>query len=189
MSINNQAIALLRVSTDEQAGRDRAGLPAQRVEIERVAAAHSLDVVEWVQLEGVSGTAVLEDPRFDALLERLKAPEIVGVVVAAFDRLFRHGKFGDYAILDAFADTGSAIYSAEGRLDPAQESDGLLSVLHGELAGMERRRIRARTMKAKEVRRRAGFYPESVHTLPYGVTYRVETGPDGAPGMYMLFVL
>ena len=43
---------------------------------------------------------------------------------------------------------------------------------------MERRRIRERTMKAKEVRRRAGFYPESAHTLPYGVTYRTEAGPD-----------
>ncbi len=104
-----KAIALLRVSTNEQAAEDRAGIPAQRVEIERVAAAHGLAIVEWVELEGVSGVAVLSDPRFDALLARLRSPEISGVVVAAFDRLFRRGRFADYAILDAFADTGSVI--------------------------------------------------------------------------------
>ena len=68
-----KAIALVRVSTEEQAAEDRAGLPAQRVEIERIAAAHGLAIVEWVELHGVSGAAVLSDPRFDALLSRLRS--------------------------------------------------------------------------------------------------------------------
>ncbi|MBK7949131.1 MAG: recombinase family protein [Deltaproteobacteria bacterium] len=82
-------IALLRVSSDAQAGPDKQGLPAQREACERLAKAHGLRIVAWVELEGVSGAAVLADPRFRALLSRLAEPSISGVVAAAFDRLFR----------------------------------------------------------------------------------------------------
>lgn len=165
------AIALTRVSTDAQGSEDRAGLPSQRVEIERIASREGLDIVEWVELRGVSGTQVGDDPRFIGLLARLSEPEVEGIVVADFDRLFRRGKFGDYAILDAFADTGSVLFTSDGRVDPSQDTDALLSVIRGELAGMERRRIRDRTMRAKEVLRRAGRHVTSARCLPYAIDY------------------
>src|SRR5262245_21754241 len=105
-----KVIALLRVSSEAQARPEREGLPAQRRLCETVARNHALEIVDWVELEGVSGAQVLQDPRFNRLLKRLASPEIAGVVVADFDRLFRRGKFADYAILDNFADNGAVLY-------------------------------------------------------------------------------
>ena len=67
-----KAIALLRVSSEAQAGRERQGLPAQREVCARIAETHQLDVIEWVELEGVSGAAVLAEPRFARVLEHLR---------------------------------------------------------------------------------------------------------------------
>src|SRR5213594_3394158 len=145
MQTRRRAVALLRVSSAAQAGPDRQGLPVQRSTCERIAAAHGLEIVEWVELEGVSGAAVLSDERFASLLRRLQSPSIDAVIVAAFDRLFRRGRFSDYAILDAFAETQTRLFTADGELDLAEESGGLLGVIRGELAGMERRRIVERT--------------------------------------------
>lgn len=166
-----KVIALTRVSTDGQGAEGRAGLPAQRAEIERVAARETLEIVEWVELRGVSGAKVVEDPAFQDVLGRLVEPEVAGVVVADFDRLFRRGRFSDYAILDAFADTGSAIYTAAGPVNPAEDADGLMSVIQGEIGGMERRSIRDRTMRAKESIRREGRLASGPQTLPFAVGY------------------
>lgn len=68
-----QAIALLRVSSEAQAGPERQGLPAQREVCQRIASAHGLQVVRWVELEGVSGAAVLAEPRFARVLADLRA--------------------------------------------------------------------------------------------------------------------
>lgn len=154
MSRMQKAIALLTVSSASQAGPDRHGLPTQRTACERIAAAHGLEIVEWVELEGVSGAAVLADSRFSALLSRLQSSEIHAVVVAAFDRLFRRGRFSDYAILDAFAETGTRLLTPDGEMDLAAESGGLLGVIRGELAGMERRRIIERTKAGRRRKRR-----------------------------------
>jgi DNA invertase Pin-like site-specific DNA recombinase len=166
-----RALALLRVSTDAQAAGDRAGLPSQRREVEKIAERHGLEVVECVELAGVSGAQVREDPRFVSLLARLAEPGIDGLIVTDFDRLFRRGRFADYGILDAFADTGTVLWTSEGPVDPRQDSDALLSVIRGEIAGMERRRIAERTQRAKEVLRLAGRHVAGDEGLPYGVAY------------------
>ena len=171
-----KAIGLVRVSTDSQGAEDRGGIAAQRREIERIAEREELEVVGVVELCGVSGTEVREDPRFISLLSRLSEPSIAGVIAADADRLFRRKKFSDYGILDSFADTGSVLYTSQGAMDPRQESDALLSVLRGELAGMERKRIAERTMRAKEIHRRAGRHVAGYIALPYGVTYSKTDG-------------
>ena len=101
-----RVIALVRVSSKAQAAPEREGIPAQERVCKQVARSNNLQIVDWVTLEGVSGAAVLQDPRFQSLLHQLQTPRIEGVVVSDFDRLFRRGRFSDYAILDAFADTG-----------------------------------------------------------------------------------
>lgn len=167
-----KAIALLRVSSSAQAGPDRFGLPAQRIACERIAAAHGVEVVEWVELDGVSGVAVLADPRFAALLRRLQAPDVAAVVVAAFDRLFRRGQFSDYAILDAFRETGTRLLTSDGELDLATDAGGLLGVLRGELAAMERRAITDRTMRGRRRKRRErGVRAEGPVGMPRGVRF------------------
>jgi DNA invertase Pin-like site-specific DNA recombinase len=167
-----KAIALLRVSTEAQAEPEREGLPAQRRTCEQVARAQGLTIIDSVELRGVSGAAVLEDPRFRNLLDRLASPGIAGVVVADFDRLFRRGRFADYAILDAFAETRSKLYASDGVYDPAEDTGGLLGVLRGELAGMERRQIAERTRRGREEkRRRTGGRAEGLVGVPRGVCF------------------
>ena len=151
-----RAIGLVRVSTDAQATEDRGGIPGQRAELARIAAREGLTIVETVELAGVSGAQVREDPRFLGLLGRLADPDVAGVVVADFDRLFRRGRFADYGILDAFADTGSLLFTSDGAIDPREETDAIVSLLRGELGAMERRKIAERTWRGKEALRRAG---------------------------------
>jgi len=170
-----KAIVLLRVSSKAQAGPDREGLAAQRTACERVAASHSLEIIDTVKLEGVSGAAVLGSPDFIRLLERLRSPDIAGVVVSDFDRLFRRGRFSDFAILDAFADSGSVLYSTEGVYDPSGDSGGLLGVIRGEMAGMERRNIAERTRRGRDEKRKRGLRAEGPVGMPRGVSFDAET--------------
>jgi len=171
-----KAIALLRVSSAAQAGPDRGGLPNQRAACERIAAAHHVEIVEWVELDGVSGVAVLADVRFANLLRRLQSPEISAVVVAAHDRLFRRGKYADYAIWDAFAETQTRLLTPEGELDLTSDSGGLLGVIRGELGAMERRRIVERTMAGRRRKRRErGVRAEGPVGMPRGVRFDYST--------------
>ena len=171
--MTTDVIALLRVSSEAQAGPDRQGLPAQREACERIARAHRLRIIEWVELDGVSGAEVLADPRFRTLLARLADPEIGGVVAAAFDRLFRPTRFSDFAILDAFADSGARIYSGSGMLDPKQPNDALLGLISGHLAGVERAAIARRTSAGRErIRREKGYRAEGgAAAMPRGVLF------------------
>lgn len=166
-------IALLRVSSEAQAGPDRQGLPAQREACQRIAAGHRLRIVEWVELDGVSGAEVLGDPRFRALLARLADPAIGGVVAAAFDRLFRPSQFADFAILDSFRNTRTRIYTGAGVLDPGAQNDALLSLITGHLAGAERDAIARRTSAGRErVRREKGWRAEGgTNAMPRGVLF------------------
>jgi hypothetical protein len=55
-------IELIRVSTEGQAGDDRAGIPARRAVNRRTAQSHSLEIVRTIEMADVSGTAVLRAP-------------------------------------------------------------------------------------------------------------------------------
>lgn len=175
--MRRKAIALLRVSSEAQAGPERQGLPAQREVCAQIAKAHALDVIQWVELEGVSGAAVLADPRFAQVLGDLRSGRARAVIVADFDRLFRRGRFSDYAILDAFAETGSVLFTAGGVYDPAEDAGALMSVLQGELSGQERRRIIERTRRGRERKRREhGIRAEGTVGMPRGVRFDRRTG-------------
>ena len=56
-----KVIALLRVSSEAQARPEREGLPSQRRICEQIAKSYELAVVEWVELDGISGAAVARD--------------------------------------------------------------------------------------------------------------------------------
>lgn len=171
-----RVIALVRVSTEAQAGPERGGIPGQRRACDRIAHTHGLAIVETVTLDGVSGVEVLRDHRFASLLSRLAEPGIEGVIVADFDRLFRKGRWSDFAILDAFADTGCSIYTAEGKIDPADEGGEMVAGLKTIMSGAERRRLLARTRRGKEEKRRQGRRAEGLVGMPRGVSFDAKTG-------------
>jgi len=171
-----RVIELIRVSTEEQAGEDRAGIPAQRDANRRTAMAYGLTIVKNVEIVDVSGAAVLSSPQMQELLRMMESPEIHGVVTKEFSRLMRPEKFTDYALLQQFIDTRTVLYLPDGPIDLASKSGRLLGTIRAALAGLERREILDRMNDAKESMRRAGKHPGGESSLPYGVAYSPKTG-------------
>ena len=170
--MKRKAIALLRVSSEAQAGPDRQGLPAQRRAVHRIAEAHDLEIVEEVEIQ-VSGARVLEDQRFQRLLERIDGPTVHGVVVVDLDRLMRPEDPTYYSIFRRFRDTGTVIYTSAGPKD--FRTDRLLMVIESEIAALERERIAERTRRGREEKRRQGKRAEGLG-LPRGVDFDHKTG-------------
>jgi DNA invertase Pin-like site-specific DNA recombinase len=166
-----KVIGLLRVSTDAQ------DTQRQRTDVQRVVAAHGLDVVRIAELDGVSGRYVQQDPQFQAIVRDLAKPDITGVAVSALDRLFRPDHYADFQILDHFRSHRKLIFSAkEGVLDPASDAGFMMSLMSGAQAGMEWRELRRRTMQGKEEKRREGRHVQGPRALPRGVDYDKTTG-------------
>src|SRR5437879_6414355 len=105
-----KVIELIRVSTEGQAADDKSGIPAQRAINRRTAGQHGLEIVRSIELADVSGTAVLATSEMQELLRLIEDPHICGVVAKEFSRLMRPEKFTDYALLQAFIDTGTVLY-------------------------------------------------------------------------------
>lgn len=166
-----RAIELLRVSTAAQAGEDRASIPAQRTVNRRTALAHGLSIVRSIEMADVSGAAVLLAPEMRELISLMQDSEIHGVIAREFSRLMRPENFGDYALLQAFADTNTILYLPEGPIDFASKTGRLLGTIRAAIAGMERTEILERIWTAKEEKRKAGGFGQSKACLPYGVTF------------------
>jgi DNA invertase Pin-like site-specific DNA recombinase len=169
-------IELIRVSTEQQAGEDRAGIPAQREINRRTARVYGLTIVKSIEIVDVSGTAVLSSPQMQELLRLMEAPEIHGVITKEFSRLMRPEKFTDYALLQQFIDTRTVLYLPDGPIDLASKSGRLLGTIRAALAGMERGEIIDRMNDAKESMRRAGKHAGGETSLPFGVAYSPKAG-------------
>jgi DNA invertase Pin-like site-specific DNA recombinase len=168
-------IQLLRVSTSAQAGEDRASIPAQKTVCARIAQQQGLEIVATVEMIDVSGTAVLQSPEMQQLLETIKRGDVHGVVAREFSRLMRPENFADYAILQAFAESKTLLYLPDGPIDFASKMGRLMGTMRAAIAGLERSEIQERMYSAKEQMRREGRWPNSARVLPYGVGYDRKT--------------
>ena len=169
-------LELIRVSTEQQAGNDRAGIPAQREANRRTAMAYGLRIVRTIEIVDVSGTSVLSSPEMQELLKLMESSEVHGVVTKEFSRLMRPEKFTDYAMLQQFIDTQTVLYLPDGPIDLASKNGRLIGTIRAAMAGMERREIIDRMQDAKESMRRAGKHPGGDSSLPFGVGYSEEHG-------------
>ncbi len=169
-------LELVRVSTEQQAGKDRAGIPAQRETNQRTARRHELRVVRTFQITDVSGTAVNRSPEIVELLRLMDSPDVHGVVTKEFSRLIRPDDFTNYALLQQFRNTRTILYLADGPIDFATKSGRLFGTIRAAMAGYERSEMLERTSDAKEALRRAGKHPNGPITTAYGVAY---TKADG----------
>jgi len=174
--MSKRVIELIRVSTEGQAAEDRAGIPAQRAVNRRTASHYGLEIVRTIEISDVSGAAVLRSPEIRQLLELITSPDIHGVVAKEFSRLMRPENFGDYALLQAFADTRTLLYLPDGPIDFGSKTGRLLGGIRALMAGEERSDILERSWQAKEAKRRQGKSPQSYITLPYGVGYTQACG-------------
>lgn len=83
-----RAFGYLRVSGKGQVGGD--GFPRQRAAIEAYCAGAGIEVVEWFEEQGVSGTVDAEDrPTWSMMLERIVGNGVRTVVIEKMDRLAR----------------------------------------------------------------------------------------------------
>ena len=169
-------IGLIRVSTDNQAGSDKASIPAQRAVIRTTAARYGLKIVTEINIADVSGADVLLAPEIQRLIELIQSPTIGGVVTREFSRLMRPEKFSDYALLQAFADTNTKLYLPEGPIDFSEKTGRLMGTIRAAIAGLERSEILERVRTAKEEKRRAGGCPVGSICIPQGVGYDKQRG-------------
>jgi DNA invertase Pin-like site-specific DNA recombinase len=174
--MKKRVIELIRVSTEGQAGADRAGIPAQRESNRRTAAQNDLEIVRTIEISDVSGAAVLRSPEMQELLRLIESADIHGVVAKEFSRLMRPENFADYALLQTFADTGTVLYLPEGPIDFRSKTGRLFGALRAAMAGLERIEILERIWAAKEEKRRKGKHPQSQISLPFGVGYEPKDG-------------
>jgi len=171
-----KVIELIRVSTEGQAADDRASIPAQRTVNRRTCAQYSLDIVRSIEFSDVSGASVLLAPEMQQLLVAIQDPAIDGVVAREFSRLMRPENFSDYALLQAFVDTGTILYLPDGPLDLTTKTGRLMGTIRAAIAGLERTEILERVWSAKEEKRRRGELAQSTIVLPYGVGYEAGRG-------------
>jgi DNA invertase Pin-like site-specific DNA recombinase len=169
--MRKRVIELIRVSTESQAGQDRAGIPAQKEANRQTAIRYELDIISTIEISDVSGAAVLRSPEMQNLLRLIESAEVHGVVAKEFSRLMRPENFADFALLQSFADTDTVLYLPEGPIDFSSKSGRLFGTLRAAMAGLERTEILERIWGAKEEKRRAGKHPQSQITLPFGVGY------------------
>lgn len=171
-----KVLELIRVSTEGQAGSDRASIPAQRAINRRTAQAYGLEIVRSIEMADVSGAAVLMAPEMQMLLKLIQSPDIHGVVAREFSRLMRPENFGDYALLQAFVDSKTILYLPEGPLDFGSKTGRLMGTIRAAIAGLERSEILERSWGAKEEKRRSGECPTGHITWPFGVGYEKGRG-------------
>jgi DNA invertase Pin-like site-specific DNA recombinase len=167
-----RVIALLRVSTEEQAADDRAGLDRQRESIARTVIAHKLDVIRTVTLIDVSGANVLLNPEYISMLDAVGNKAVDGVVVSDIDRLVRATELTTAAAITGVFQTAQAKIYCEGSVHDYATDDGIfLSQIQTLMGGNNLRKIKKQMQDGKEEVRKKGGCPSSPITLPLGVTY------------------
>jgi site-specific DNA recombinase len=167
-----RVIELVRVSTDAQAGGDRASIPAQRTINRRTCQQFGLQIVRSFEISDVSGARVMFAPEVLEMLELMKASEIHGVVTREFSRLIRPEQYSDYALLDVFINTNTLLYLPEGPIDFTSKTGRLFGTIRAAFAGLERQEILERVWTAKEEKRKRGELAQSEVVLPFGVGYK-----------------
>ena len=92
-----------------------------------------------------------------------------GIVFAAYDRVFRPDRWTDLGILQIIANQGAHIYVPSGPIDLQTELGFVQASVNNLLAGLERRRIKERTLRAKDELRRQGKLASG--RPPFGMGY------------------
>jgi len=162
-----KVLAHVRVSGLAQV--DKTGVPRQEEDIAILCKEHSLQIVGEYRFDGLSGASVAKDPHYRAMLARLSEPDIAGIVFGDVDRLFRPELLSQYSIMGEFERNGKLLFCNLGVLDPRRAQDQDLIQAAGAAARTERNRLKERTRRGREIRRRQGNCVSD--PLPRGVRF------------------
>jgi DNA invertase Pin-like site-specific DNA recombinase len=148
-----QVIALVRVSSEEQATEGLGGITRQWRDIEAVCARDNLTIKTRFQLEGVSGSTVKLNPKFRKMLAAVAASGIAGLVISSPDRLMRCDDLSDLAILQPFGDGTKPrlIWTADSVYNLRKLDGQLMFLMQTLVGGHERKQIVARTLAGKNL--------------------------------------
>jgi len=162
-------VALIRVSTEKQAEDDKAGIPAQKDACEKIAKQHQLQIRWHVQIEDVSGAAIMRSPKMKEVIRIVTSGQCKGIVIKEESRLMRPENFEDYALLQLLEKYDVKMYLVDGVLDLSKANDKLFSHIKFAFAGYERGLIRDRMVGGKFAKRRRGEWVSGANSVPYGL--------------------
>lgn len=163
-------IGLIRVSTVEQAREGKAGIDRQYADIERIRQNTGANIVRVVEVIE-SGNRVVGREEYEQIARDLALPNIHGVACSALDRLVRADNFSDFSVFQPFKDHGKRIFTPGNIVEPNSQAGFMESIINGLFAGIEKQKIKERTMGGKERNRRKGRSVVGQQCLPRGVLY------------------
>lgn len=144
----------IRVSTVKQ-GQHGVSLQEQKDAIERYAAAHGLEIVEWFR--ELETAAKRGRPAFTTMLEKLKARAADGVIIHKIDRSARNLR--DWADLGELIDAGIEVHFSAESLDLSSRGGRLSADIQAVVAADYVRNLREETKKGLYGRLKQGLYP------------------------------
>ncbi len=186
-------LGIARVSTEEQAGDNGAGLNRQHDAIQRVAEANDAKLIGIVNIVDVSGSDVGSSKEWLTQVLPVIADPDVHIAIDALDRLIRASNFAAFGVLAACQSTHTRIYTPAGTHDLARPDGVLVSGLLALIGGKEKAEIVRRSQAGKEAKRQRGQWVQSVDFLPRGIAYDRKTHTwsftaeaDGVREMFMM---
>ena len=168
-------LGIARVSTEEQAGDNGAGLNRQHDAIQRVVEANGATLIGIVNIVDVSGSDVGTSKEWLTQVLPIIADPDVHIAIDALDRLIRASNFAAFGVLAACQHTSTRIYTPAGTHDLARPDGVLVSGLLALIGGKEKAEIVRRSQAGKEAKRQRGQWVQSVDFLPRGIAYDRKT--------------
>lgn len=160
-----KAFGYLRVSSNGQVDGD--GFPRQRENIIRWASANDVEIVQWFEEKGISGT-IADRPALSDMMVELMSDGVRLVVIEKLDRLARDQMVQE-TIIQALLKQGFEIMSAHaGEQDLCGNDAGrkLMRTIMGAIAEYDKTMIVLKTRAARQRIRNTGIRCEG--RKPYG---------------------
>jgi DNA invertase Pin-like site-specific DNA recombinase len=177
--ITRNVISLIRVSTEIQSRDDKNGLDSQRQDVQDTCEDLNLDDNKQFQLIDVPGTMVSQTPEYKQLAALVKQKHIAGLVIPEVTRLSRTT---DFDLLAALMEPLKVVVNGKNTKTLFYQ-DKELDVTNGEhreiifnearYGEREREKIKRRTMKGKDKRRKVAAAKSD--KIPAGISF---TRPD-----------
>ena len=168
-------LGIARVSTEEQAGDNGAGLDRQRDAIRKVAEAQGAVLLGIVDIVDVSGSDVGTSREWLTQVLPVIADPDTHIAADALDRLIRASNFAAFNVLASCQQTQTRIYTPGAFHDLDRPDDMLMSGLLALLGGKEKSELVRRAQAGKEAKRRRGQWVARMDILPPGIAYDKKT--------------